>query len=100
MKRVKGRLTSIFSLLLILAGIVGISAAVGWGNELQPSGAEKEEHISFALYGDMKNQQIAEEVAAVFQKQNQCRVDIYCYCRRKFFRCVYCQPGTAFVACR
>lgn len=79
MKRVKGRLTSIFSLLLILAGIVGISAAVGWGNELQPSGAEKEEHISFALYGDMKNQQIAEEVAAVFQKQNQCRVDIYCY---------------------
>lgn len=79
MKRLRSRLTGVISFLLILAGIMGIGIAVGWGNELQASRIEEEEHISFALYGDMQNQQIAEEAAAVFQKQNQCRVDIYCY---------------------
>lgn len=79
MEKTNGRLIKILSAFLISAGLIGAVISFNMEETLQTSDANEKTRVSFALYGDTQMQQIAEEAAAVFQKQRACTVDIYCY---------------------
>ena len=68
---------------LIGMGIAGIVFSAAMGGDQQMQMRKEEARISFALCGDDEIQQIAEETARIFRKQNHCRVDVYCYSTRE-----------------
>lgn len=66
-------------IVLIAVGFIGL-LAVGMlpEDEKMPS-LEDLQVISFALWGDAKEQEIAEELAETFMGKENCKVDVYCY---------------------
>lgn len=69
----------LFSILLACMGTALLISALDFGGEKTVTDAEEQPRITFAVYGDKEIQSVAEEVTDVFMRQNNCRVDVYCY---------------------
>lgn len=78
-KSEKHNKTRYISVLLIIAGCAGLSAAAVMTPQIASVKPVNRTVLTVALCGDTETQKIAEEAAQEFEKKEDCRVDIYCY---------------------